>query len=185
MTAPDTTLPVKSELRHGTPRPRWYVAHTQPNAEMRAILNLERQGFATYLPRYLKQRRHARRVDIVPAPVFPRYLFVSIDLACQRWLSIRSTVGVSRLVTQGDRPLPVPDGIVDSLIGRHDETGHVRLLAPPGLQAGDQVRVLAGAFEETLGLLEQITDEQRVIILLDLLGRKVRVTLDSGLIAAA
>lgn len=180
MTAPDTTRPGPSQAHA-----RWYVAHTQPNAEMRAVLNLERQGFATYLPRYLKQRRHARRVDIVPAPVFPRYLFVAIDLARQRWLSIRSTVGVSRLVTQGDAPMPVPDGIVESLIGRHDETGFVRLLAPPGLQVGDRVRVLGGAFEEALGLLEQITDEQRVTILLDLLGRKVRVTLDSGLIAAA
>lgn len=182
MTAPDITPP---RPRQSEPRPRWYVAHTQPNAEMRAILNLERQGFATYLPRYLKQRRHARRVDIVPTPVFPRYLFVAIDLTRQRWLSIRSTIGISRLVTQGDAPLHVPDGIVESLIGRHDEAGFVRLLAPPGLEVGDRVRVLGGAFEEALGLLEQITDEQRVTILLDLLGRKVRVTLDSGLIAAA
>jgi transcriptional antiterminator RfaH len=47
------------------------------------------------------------------------------------------------------------------------------------------VRVLGGAFEESLGLLERISDEQRVTILLDLLGRKVRVSLDAGLIAAA
>ena len=47
---------------------RWFVAHTQPNAEARAVLNLERQGFATYLPRYLKRRRHARRVDIFTHP---------------------------------------------------------------------------------------------------------------------
>ena len=45
--------------------------------------------------------------------------------------------------------------------------------------------VVGGAFEECLGLFEQMTDEQRVTILLDLLGRKVRVTLDSDLIAAA
>ncbi len=165
--------------------PRWFVAHTHPNGEMRAVANLERQGFATYLPRYLKKRRHARRVDIVPVPVFPRYVFVAIDLHHQRWLSIRSTVGVSRLVSQGDAPMAVPAGIVESLRERHDEAGFVRLLAPPGLKAGDKVRVLGGAFEEAMGLLEEVTDEQRVTILLDLLGRKVRVTLDSGLIAAA
>ncbi len=149
------------------------------------MANLERQGFATYLPRYLKKRRHARRVDIVPVPVFPRYVFVAIDLHRQRWLSIRSTVGVSRLVSQGDAPMAVPAGIVEALRARHDESGFVRLLAPPGLRAGDKIRVLGGAFEEAMGLLEEVTDEQRVTILLDLLGRKVRVTLDSGLIAAA
>ena len=166
-------------------QPRWFVAHTQPQAEARAVLNLERQGFATYLPRYLKQRRHARKVEVVPVPVFPRYVFVAIDLGRQRWLSIRSTVGVSRLVCQGDAPLPVPDGVVEAMLRRHDEAGFVRMAAPPGLRVGDKVRVLGGAFEEALGLFESITDEQRVTILLDMLGRKVRVTLDSGLIAAA
>ena len=165
--------------------PRWFVAHTQPNAEARAVYNLEHQGFATYMPRYLKRRRHARRVDIVPVPVFPRYVFVAIDLSRQRWLSIRSTIGVSRLVCQGDAPLAVPCGVVEAPQSRHAEAGFVRLLPPPGLRAGDKVRVLGCAFEEALGLLEEVTDEQRVTILLDLLGRKVRVTIDSGLIAAA
>lgn len=167
------------------PSLRWYVAQTQPHAEARAILNLERQGFATYLPRYLKRRRHARRVDVVAVPLFPRYLFVSFDPDRQRWLSIRSTIGVARLVGHGDAPLPVPVGIVESLKSRQDEAGFVRLMAPPGLRAGDKVRVVGGAFEEALGLVECISDEERVTILLDLLGRKVRVTLDSGLIAAA
>ena len=59
---------------------RWYVVQSQPNAELKAVAHLNRQGFATYLPRYLKRRRHARRVEIIAAPLFPRYLFVSIDL---------------------------------------------------------------------------------------------------------
>ena len=163
----------------------WFVAHTQPHAETRAIANLHRQGFETYLPRYLKRRRHARKVDIVPTPLFPRYVFIAIDLERQRWLSIRSTFGISRLVGQADAPLPVPPGIVEGLMSRHDEDGFVRLKAPPGLKPGDKVRVLGGAFEESLGLFEQMTDEQRITILLDLMGRKVRVTLDPALIAAA
>jgi len=178
------TLSVSQSSEPAT-TPRWYVAHTQPLAEARAVLNLERQGFGTYLPRYLKQRRHARRVDTVAMPIFPRYVFVSIDLARQRWLSIRSTIGVSRLVGHGDQPLPVPDGIVETMMQRHDEAGFVRLGSPLGLRVGDKVRVLGGAFEETLGMFERMTDEQRVTILLDLLGRKVRVTLDAGMIAAA
>ena len=164
---------------------KWFVAHTHPNAEMRAVLNLQRQGYEAYLPRYLKSRRHARKTEIVPAPVFPRYVFVAIDLSRQRWLAIRSTIGISRLVGPGDAPLAVPAGIVEGLRNRQDESGYVRMLAPPGLRSGDKVRVMGGAFEECLGLFEQITDEQRTIILLDLMGRKVRVTLASGLIAAA
>ena len=61
----------------------------------------------TYLPRYLKRRRHARRIDIVAAPLFPRYLFRRNRHGVQRWRSIYSTVGVSRLVCNGDYPAPV------------------------------------------------------------------------------
>ena len=56
-----------------------------------------RQGFTTYLPRYLKRRQHARRIDIVPAPLFPRYFFVAIDITVQRWRSVYSTIGVTQL----------------------------------------------------------------------------------------
>ena len=75
---------------------RWYVTQTRPHAETKAAEHLRRQGFAVYLPRYLKQRRHARRVERAAAPLFPRYVFVSIDLATQRWLSIDSTIGVTQ-----------------------------------------------------------------------------------------
>ena len=61
-----------------------------------------RQGYETYLPRYLKRRRHARKVDFAAKPLFPRYMFVAIDMATQRWRSVQSTIGVSRLVTNGD-----------------------------------------------------------------------------------
>ena len=75
---------------------------------MKACWHLARQGFETYLPRYLKRRRHARRVEMLPAPLFPRYLFVAIDMATQRWRSISSTIGVTQLVCAGDVPAPVP-----------------------------------------------------------------------------
>src|ERR1700720_2773321 len=82
---------------------RWYVVQTHPHAESKASAHLRRQDFTVYLPYYLKQRRHARRIEKVRAPLFPGYLFVSIDTATQRWLSIDSTFGVTKLVRDGDR----------------------------------------------------------------------------------
>jgi len=82
---------------------RWYVVQTQPHSERKASFHLVRQGFQTYLPQYLKRRRHARRTETVPAPLFPRYLFVLFDIATQSWRPIRSTIGVNHLVCQGEQ----------------------------------------------------------------------------------
>jgi transcriptional antiterminator RfaH len=165
--------------------PRWFVAHTQPHAETKAVSNLNRQGFEIYFPRYLKRRRHARRIETVAAPLFPRYLFVAVDIAAQRWRSIYSTIGVARLVCNGDEPAAVPDGIVEALKCREDTSGFIKLDYRPPFRPGDKIRVLDGAFSSCLGLFESMAERERIAILLDLLGRKVRVVLDADLVAAA
>jgi transcriptional antiterminator RfaH len=164
---------------------RWYVAQTQPHAENKASAHLRRQGFEIYLPRYLKQRRHARRVETVAAPLFPSYLFVAIDMATQRWLSIRSSVGVARLVCDGDRPAPVPQYVIDALKCSEDADGMIRLKRPPRFAPGDKIRVIGGAFHDCLGFYEGMSGEARVAILLELLGRKVRVFVGPDGVAAA
>jgi transcriptional antiterminator RfaH len=163
---------------------RWYVVQSQPNAENKAVAHLLRQGFTTYLPRYLKRRRHARRVDIVPAPLFPRYFFVAIDITVQRWRSVYSTIGVTRLICNGDVPAAVPHGVVTSLKAREDAVGFIRL-EPRQFHLGEKIRILDGVFANCLGLYDGMTDRDRVTILLDLLGRKVRVLVDAEAVAAA
>jgi transcriptional antiterminator RfaH len=165
--------------------PRWFVAHTQPHAEAKATFHLKRQGFETYVPRYLKRRRHARKIETVAAPLFPRYLFVAFDTSAQRWRSIYSTVGVSRLVSNGDDPTMVPDGIVEELKSREDANGFIKLDSRSRFRPGDEIRVLDGAFSSCLGLFEGMAERERIAILLDLLGRKVRVVLDAELVVAA
>jgi transcriptional antiterminator RfaH len=164
---------------------RWYVVQTQVNGETKAAQNLLRQGYEVYLPRYLKRRRHARKVDFAARPLFPRYMFVAIDMATQRWRSIQSTFGVARLVTNGDDPAAVPEGVVDTLRAREDAKGFIRLDSKPAFAPGDKVRILTGAFMDSAGLFSGLADHDRVAILLDMLGRKVRVLLDADMVAAA
>ena len=154
-------------------------------ARRRPRENLRRQGYEAYLPRYLKRRRHARKVDFTAKPLFPRYMFVAIDMATQRWRSIQSTSGVSRLVTHGDEPAAVPESVVRALKAREDGKGFVKMDAAPAFAPGDKVRVLAGAFMDNAGLFNGMADHDRVSILLDMLGRKVRVVLDADLVVAA
>ena len=163
---------------------RWYVVQTHSQAEAKASGHLQRQGFEIYLPKYLKKRRHARRTETVIAPLFPRYLFVAVDMTSQRWLSIRSTIGVTRLVCAGDRPAAVPGAVFEALKRREDSNGLIQLSHKPRFLPGDKVCVLDGAFQDCLGLYEGMTTNEHVTILMELLGRKVRVNLDSEILVA-
>ncbi len=162
---------------------RWFLVHTLPKSETQAKMHLHWQGFRTHIPVALKTVRHARQLKTIRAPLFPRYLFTILDLGRDRWLSIRSTVGVSSLFTCGDRPIPVPAGIVEALIERTDESNLTRL--DDGLATGQRVRILTGPFADFVGTLERLDEAGRVRVLLDMMGTAVPVALHRSALSSA
>jgi transcription elongation factor/antiterminator RfaH len=162
---------------------RWFVAHTLPKSEWKAELHLGAQGFRTFQPQIHKTIRHARQLKTVRAPLFPRYLFVILDLKRDRWLSVRSTVGVSSLFGSRDgHPVPVPIGIVEALIERSEDS-LTRL--DDDLIKGQQVRILTGPFVDFIGTLDRLNAAGRVRVLLQLMGTAVPVTLHRSALAPA
>jgi transcriptional antiterminator RfaH len=122
-------------------------------------------------------------VETVLTPLFPRYLFVSLDIERERWRVINGTVGVVHLVCHGDRPAPVPAGVVEEIRAREDESGAV-VLAVPSFRRGAALRITHGPLAEQTGLFEQMADQERVVLLLNLLGRDIRVTVPREAVAA-
>jgi len=153
---------------------RWYVVHAQPNREALAEAQLRQQGFGAFLPRQLKTIRHARKLRTVNAPIFPRYLFVGLDLDRDRWRSVNGTAGVSRLVMAADRPVPLPRGIVETLIRSTDDKGLVHY---EDLKPGQAVRLIAGPFARSLGVLARLDGAGRVEVLMKILNGEVRLNL--------
>ncbi len=163
---------------------QWYVVYTHARSEKTALHNLRRQGFDAYLPQRLKQRRHARRMDWTPSPLFPRYLFVEMDIQRTRWRAINSTIGVIHLFTQGLLPTPVPFGVVEDIQAHEDEGGMVALNTSDSFKKGDLVRITAGAMYDYEGLFDCVDDNERVVVLLNLLGREVKVHLSATTVSA-
>jgi len=156
---------------------RWYAVYTQPRKEMLATEHLARQGFEVLLPRYMKRRSHARRVDLVPAPLFPRYIFAAFDLDEGGWRVIRSTRGVINLVCNGLQPVPVPAAIIEEIQRRQDEQGFVILKRRINLKRGARIRIDVGPFADYEAIFEAQRDNERVVALLSFLGREVVIEL--------
>jgi transcriptional antiterminator RfaH len=108
-----------------------------------------------------------------------------MDIAQARWRAVRSTIGVSALVCNGERPAAVPDGVVETIRAREDECGLVPLRMVNPYRKGDAVSVVEGGLAGASGFFECFDDQDRVILLLDMLGRKMRVTLPVASVAAA
>jgi len=169
-------------LRSGTGRglalegnERWFLVHTLPHNERCAALHLGAQGFRTHFPTIEKTIRHARQLRTVRAPLFPRYLFLILNPQRDRWLSVQGTAGVSSLFTCDGRPVPVPQGIVETLIENTDEANLT--LFSSGLTTGQPVRILSGPFVDFIGTLERLDAGGRVRVLLEMMGTAVSVAL--------
>lgn len=154
---------------------RWYAVHCQPHRENAAVVHLKNQDFRIFLPRRELTRRHARKIEKVRKAFFPGYLFIHLDLTRDRWRCVNSTFGVIRIVMQNDRPAPAPLGVVEALIAASDSEGILRRRTE--LALGQKVRVINGPLTELVGELEQLTDTDRVRVLLDIMGGRTRVVL--------
>jgi transcriptional antiterminator RfaH len=157
----------------------WFLVYCKPRAEAQAQTNLERQGFPTYLPRVRQRRRRQGQAVIRVEPLFPRYLFVSLDTETDNWAPIRSTLGVSALVRFGGRPAVVPDALVELLRSREDASG-VQELPVGEFKPGERVRIAEGPMMGYEGILLARTSRERVLLLLEIIGRPTRVNVDAG-----
>ena len=155
--------------------PRWYAVHCQPHREGAAAAHLANQDFSVFLPHHEKTRRHARKIEKVRRPFFPGYLFIQLDIGRERWRCVNSTFGVIRIVSQNERPAPAPRGVIEELMAACDEDGILRWKTEFSL--GQKVRVVSGPLTELVGELDQLTDADRVRVLLDIMGGSTRVVL--------
>ncbi|NQV82475.1 MAG: transcriptional activator RfaH [Rhodospirillales bacterium] len=164
---------------------QWYAVNTHPNAEFKADAHLSRQGFETYLPQFSKSRRHARKVETVVAPFFPQYLFVGVDIYKSCWRAIKSTYGVRQLVGQGETPLPVPSTIIEDLRAFENDKGLLNLDQKPRYQNGDSVEFVAGPLLAHAGVFCGLDSDQRIIVLLNLMGRQIKIKAPQEFVCAS
>jgi len=163
---------------------RWYLIHSKPRQEVVAKENLERQGYSTYLPLLRTPRRRMGRRVIRIEPMFPRYFFIHLDTETDNWAPIRSTVGVSTLVRFGMTPTPVPDNLIATLRERDDSSG-VQDIPIHEFKTGQKVRIEEGPFMGYQGIFMAKTSQERVLVLLDIVGKSAKARVDIAVLGPA
>ena len=151
----------------------WFILQFKANSHHRATKNLNRQGFETFLPLHDITSRKASKFINTSQPLFPGYMFITFDRTETEWHRINNTYGVSRLVTFNSVLKSIPTLFVNNLMKRYDLSG--RLLPIKKLKKGDQVKILKGPFADFIATVETYETDQRIWVLMDLMGRKTKL----------
>ena len=77
------------------------------------------------------------------------------------------------------------DAVIEAIRARVDQDGLVRINPAETLEAGDAVRVADGPFADLEGVFLDLGDTERVSIMLSLLGREVKVTVNADQVERA
>ena len=150
----------------------WYAIHSKPRQEERALENLQRQGFEAWLPLLTVEKVLRSKLVRVVEPMFSRYLFIRLDTEQTNWSPIRSTLGVSKLVSFGNRPAVVADELIEAL-QQLPEQAPQRLIQP-----GQQVKIVSGPLRGLEGIYQQADGELRAMVLIELLNKQHRIVTD-------
>ena len=150
----------------------WYLLKTKPNAHFTAFENLKRQHFDVFLPLIIKTKKNHGKFLDAKAPLFPGYIFIGIKVYPVPWKSVNGTRGISAAVTLDGVYRPVNNDIIEGLHYRCDDAGVIQSLND--IVPGDRVKIERGPFAEFICTVDNIQDDRRAWVLIDLLQQKTR-----------
>ncbi|NJK79639.1 MAG: transcription termination/antitermination protein NusG [Chloroflexaceae bacterium] len=164
---------------------RWYVIHTYSGYENKVKQNLEHridsmemhdQIFRVIVPteEEIEIKNGQRRV--VSKKIYPGYVLVQMRLTDDSWYVVRNTPGVTSFVGHGNRPVPLEDNEVKTILKQMEaEAPKVRV----SYQVGQAIKITDGPFTDFEGVVDAIDHERgRVRVLVSFFGREAPIDLD-------
>ena len=141
----------------------WYLIKTKPRQEKKAKQNLENQGYVVFCP--------ITKINNKLVILFPSYLFVQLNEKTQNFSPIHSTKGVSYFVKFGLNLAKVPTSVIELIkTNRHitaDKLNNLKKFKP-----GDKVQISDGAFKNWVAIFKCYKTDERVLLLMNLLGHE-------------
>ena len=142
---------------------KWYLIKTKPRQEKKAKQNLENQGYRAFCPMV--------KINNRLVVLFPGYLFVQLNEKTQNWSPINSTKGVSHFVKFGLNFAKVPTSVIEFIkTNQHNTADKLNNLNK--FKPGDKVQISDGAFNNYMAIFKCYKSDERVILLMNLLGHE-------------
>jgi len=147
----------------------WYLIKTKSQQEAIATQNLTNQNFDVFFPKAVIKNK--------TTPLFPSYLFIQLDDKTQNWTPIRSTRGVSNFVRFGLSFAKVPNQIINLIKAQQQQTIEI-MIDICSHHKGDYLEIQSGVFKGQQAIFQNYNSNDRVTVLLKLIGQQQAITLD-------
>lgn len=159
----------------GTTALNWYAVQTRPRHEKMVARQLEKRGFATFLPLASQLRQWSDRRKLVELPLFPGYTFLRMVYQPEQRLRVLTTEGIVGFVGVHGQGMPIPDGQIEHIQGLL--AAKVPLESYPFLKVGQRVRIRSGSLNGTEGILIEQESESMLVISVELIQRSISIRL--------
>ena len=146
----------------------WYLIKTKSRQENVAIKNLENQDYSTYCPTVKIKKKHV--------VLFPGYLFIHLDKKKENWSPIRSTKGVVNFVRFGLNFAQVPDTVIEFLKA-NELINKEKFNNLNRLKSGDKIQITDGVFKNCVAIFKSSKPQERVLVLMNILGQQQSITI--------
>lgn len=161
----------------------WYVVHTYSGYENKVKANIEK----TIENRHLEDQILEVRVPLqevtemkngvsrqVQKKMFPGYVLLNMIMNDDTWYVVRNTRGVTGFVGPGSKPVPLTETEMKNLGISEEVTAREHVVVD--FAEGDSIVVIAGAWEDTIGVIQSMNmAKQTVTINVELFGRETPV----------
>ena len=149
--------------------PRWYVAHTYTGYENKVKISIEKivenrgLGHLIYdikVPVEITEEVNDKgEVKQIETKLFPSYVFVKMTMTDESWHVVRNITGVTGFVGPGSEPTPLTDEEIAMF--------QVEVIKDEFLfNVGDNVKVVDGIFAGYSGVLQNISDDKKQLVIL-------------------
>ncbi len=129
------------------------------------------QGYEVYRPITKRIKTPVNKKVQITESLFPRYLFVRLQNGVDDWGPVRSTLGIAGFVKFGAQSAKVQDSLIGEIKSREKVWGE-QTIDTDRFKKGQAVKVTQGPFSGLNAVFASYNDEQRVIVLLNILGNQ-------------
>lgn len=153
----------------------WYAIRTNSRAEKKVYQRIVESGVEAYLPLKTSIRIWSDRKKKVTTPLISSFVFVKLPE--KNLIDLYNVQGVNSVLKYLNKPAKITQTEIETLKILLSDSDNILPVDGTFYEAGDDVRVIKGAFQGLIAKCHQIKGKHRIIVTIDVVNTSFEVNI--------